>query len=75
VTSPPLPPELEKFRAVSEKVAAEIIGCQPMTLANWRCQGRGPEYLKIFRSIKYPLAGLLAWRDQYRVTPEDGAGR
>jgi len=65
------PPE-ETYRAVDEKAAAQILGCARMTLANWRCQGKGPPYLKIFRSIRYPLAGLLTWRDQYRVTPRDG---
>jgi hypothetical protein len=70
-----LPEELEKYRAVNEKMAAPIIGVAPMTLANWRCQGKGPSYRKIGRSIFYPLGELLAWRDQYRVTPQDGAER
>ena len=73
--TPPLPPELERHRSVSEKLAAPIIGVAPMTLANWRSTSKGPPYRKIGRSIFYPLGELLAWRDQYRVTPEDGAGR
>jgi hypothetical protein len=67
-----LPPELEPFRSVSEKLAAPIIGCQPMTLANWRSQRKGPPYRKVGRSIFYPLGELLAWRDRHRVDPEAG---
>jgi len=68
----PLPAELERFRSVSEKLAAPIIGCQPMTLANWRCQGRGPAYRKIGRSIYYNLAELIEWRDSHKIDPAAG---
>jgi hypothetical protein len=70
-----LPPELEPYRSVPEKLAAPIVGVARMTLANWRCQGRGPSYRKIGRSIFYPLAELLEWRDRHRVTPGDGGAR
>ncbi|GAA0202881.1 hypothetical protein GCM10008944_20700 [Cytobacillus oceanisediminis] len=31
------------------------------TLANWRCQGRGPAYLRVGRDIRYRAADVLAW--------------
>ena len=31
------------------------------TLANWRYQGTGPQYLKLGGRVLYPLAELLAW--------------
>jgi hypothetical protein len=67
-----LPDELQKYRSVSEKVAAEIIGVRPMTLANWRSQRKGPAYRKIQRSIFYSLAEIITWRDRHRVDPESG---
>jgi hypothetical protein len=65
-----LPAELEKYRSVLEKQAAPIVGVAPMTLSNWKSQGRGPSYRKIGRSIFYPLWELLTWRDAHRVDPE-----
>ena len=65
-----LPAELKPYRSVSEKLAAPIIGCQPMTLANWRSQRKGPPYRKVGRSIFYSLKELLEWRDAHRVDPE-----
>ena len=64
-----LPDDLAQHRAVTEREAAIILGYQRQTLSNWRSLRRGPPYLKINRSIKYPLAELLAWRDRHRVTP------
>jgi hypothetical protein len=29
------------------------------TLSNWRSQGRGPTFVKIGRSIRYPLAAVV----------------
>ena len=66
---PPLPPELEKFRSVGERVASPILGVSLSTLRNWRVIGRGPEYLKLGRKVSYPLASLLAWRDSHKVAP------
>lgn len=68
-TSPPLPAELQKFRAVGERVAAPLLGVSVSTLRNWRVAGRGPSYLKLGRKVSYELASLLAWRDAQRVEP------
>jgi hypothetical protein len=66
-TAPPLPPELEKFRSVSEKEASPILGVSLSTLRNWRVSGIGPEYLKLGRKVSYELSSLIAWRDSHLV--------
>jgi hypothetical protein len=63
---------LTRHRTVTEREAVTILGYRRQTLSNWRSLRRGPPYLKINRSIKYPLTKLLAWRDRHRVTPWDG---
>jgi hypothetical protein len=46
------------------------------TLSNWRSQGRGPTFVKIGRSIRYPLASLQAYEAAATrgEPPTDGAG-
>ena len=41
--------------------AAERLGVNVGTLANWRAQHRGPSYLKVGRSVRYRARDLLAW--------------
>lgn len=38
--------------------AAEYLGLSPITLADWRVQGRGPRYVKLGRRVKYDIADL-----------------
>lgn len=37
------------------------------TLANWRCAGRGPAYLKIGSRIVYPIAEVEAYEAAHLV--------
>jgi hypothetical protein len=69
----PLPPELEKFRSVSERIASPLLGVSLSTLRNWRVSGHGPLYLKAGRRVSYPLQELLAWRDARIVKPRGAA--
>jgi hypothetical protein len=40
--------------------AAAFLRTEPRTLANWRCSGKGPSFVKLGeRMIRYPRAGLL----------------
>jgi len=36
------------------------------TLRNWRCQGRGPAYLKIEGGILYPMSEILQTEEESR---------
>ena len=62
---------LKDERFVKETVAAEILGLSVITLRNWRCLGKGPQYLKLSdRAIRYRVNDLLAWAESHVVVPE-----
>ena len=50
--------------------AAEVLGCAPRTLANWRSAGRGPRFFRVGRLIRYRLEDLLSYCDARAVDPE-----
>ncbi|WP_141933586.1 helix-turn-helix domain-containing protein [Bradyrhizobium sp. UNPA324] len=50
--------------------AARLVRQKPDTLAHWRCDGRGPEYLKIGRSIFYRRSAISAWLATQIVRPQ-----
>ena len=43
------------------------------TLAHWRCQGRGPAFVKLGSRVAYRGADLNAWLDARTVRPEPKA--
>lgn len=43
--------------------AAEFLKFSVDTLANWRCNGGGPPFKRIGRSIRYSLIELQKWVD------------
>ena len=45
------------------------------TLRNWRCQAKGPPFLKVGRGVVYPLEALKAWeaRNTTLVAESDDA--
>jgi predicted DNA-binding transcriptional regulator AlpA len=46
-------------RLIPENEAAELLGVATGTLANWRCTGRGPRYVRVgTRTIRYPREAL-----------------
>lgn len=56
-----------KDRFVSAAVAAEITGVSTVTLAQWRWkppQDAPPPFVKIGRSVRYPLSGLNEWMER-----------
>lgn len=46
---------------LSESRAAEFLGKQPRTLANWRALRTGPPFVKIGRSVAYRRAAVMTW--------------
>lgn len=45
-----------------DEVAARYRGAISRgTLRNWRCQAKGPPFLKVGRGVVYPLEALKAW--------------
>ena len=43
------------------------------TMAHWRCEGRGPAYVKIGPRVMYSGADLNKWLTECRVDPREAA--
>ena len=43
------------------------------TLAHWRCEGRGPSYIKVGSRVAYSGKDLNAWLATQRIDPTDRA--
>ena len=50
--------------AYSEEALAEELGVKPSTLSTWRSEGRGPKYLRIGKTVIYPVKSVLTWLDE-----------
>jgi predicted DNA-binding transcriptional regulator AlpA len=46
---------------LNEHDVARITGMSVATVRRWRLQNRGPRYLKLGASIRYPPQALAAW--------------
>jgi hypothetical protein len=46
---------------IPDREAADELRVKPATLAAWRCEDRGPSYVKIGRRIFYRRHDLQAW--------------
>ncbi len=43
------------------KAAAAFLGLSEWTLAEWRCKGTGPRFIKLGNRVRYTPAELAAW--------------
>ena len=57
---PPTAPELRPVGAVQ-------------TLARWRCEGKGPAFVKSGSRVIYKGADVLSWLDARRVSTDTAA--
>lgn len=58
--SPPAPQGNRPILLAPDQVA-EFLGVTKATLADWRCKGMGPAYVKVGRLIRYPQSPLDEW--------------
>ncbi|TAH67629.1 MAG: DNA-binding protein [Rhodopseudomonas palustris] len=49
--------------------AATLLRQKPQTLAAWRCDGKGPEYVKIGRRVLYRRDAISSWLASQIVQP------
>jgi predicted site-specific integrase-resolvase len=56
---------------VAEGEAAKFLGLSVQTLRNWRCQGRGPAYIKKGRMVRYAMQDLVDFMAMGRIDPEE----
>lgn len=59
---------MEKLLTTPE--AAELLRIRPNSLEIWRCQRRGPSWVKVCGAIRYRLADLEAFIERGVVTIE-----
>lgn len=60
--------------ATTDEVAAWL-HIEPKTLANWRSQHIGPDYIKIGNNrVRYEWPALRKWVTDHTVQAYDGAG-
>lgn len=56
-------------QSLNEKEAASFLGLSRQSLANWRCQRRGPVYHKIGGRIIYRAEDLEQFLHANRIDP------
>lgn len=67
---PSQPPALPEF--VFPEQLSSRIGISVQTLARWRCEGRGPGYVKIGKRVAYPVDAVDKWLGSCtRQSPND----
>jgi predicted DNA-binding transcriptional regulator AlpA len=66
--------QLEK-RYLTESQAAQITNFSSNTLKQWRSARKGPPFIKIGKSIRYPESDLIGWMESFRVSTEEGRRR
>lgn len=58
---------------LDSNAAASWLGVAPYTLRRWRCEGRGPAFIKIGPLARYRLSDLEAFVASRRITPGGAA--
>jgi predicted DNA-binding transcriptional regulator AlpA len=46
---------------MSTQELSALIGVEAKTLANWRCQAKGPKSLKVGRLVRYRSSDVEEW--------------
>jgi len=59
-----LSPEARPQNLASPADVAGVLGIPEKTLAEWRSDGKGPQYLKIGRYVRYRWSAVNAWLDE-----------
>jgi predicted DNA-binding transcriptional regulator AlpA len=52
---------LAESKGMTEAQVAAMLNISPRTLQAWRLQGRGPEYMKLGRAVRYDRRVVDAW--------------
>lgn len=52
---------IDPTELIADAEAAEILRQRTQTLAAWRCEKRGPPYVKIGRRIFYRRSDIAEW--------------
>jgi predicted DNA-binding transcriptional regulator AlpA len=52
---------------LDSEAAASFLNLSSWTLAEWRCTGAGPRFVKVGRLVRYTPAALTAWIESRTV--------
>ena len=64
----------DALETLTNEETAALLGVRPQTLLTWRCQGRGPRYLKVGRRCYYRRPDVETWlQGQLRDPAKHGA--
>lgn len=63
------PASVDPEELLDANETAALLRQRPQTLAAWRCDKRGPEYVKIGRAVFYRRSAISTWLAQQIVTP------
>lgn len=64
----------QEDRYVNDVEAAKLLSASPQTLRNWRFLGKGPDYSKKSRMVRYSIKSLISFMESGRICPEGGGG-
>ena len=55
-------------RLLRREDVADRLGISPKTLEKWAANGRGPDYVRVGRLVRYPQSGVNRWIASQTVT-------
>ena len=58
---------MEPCGLLDEHAAAKVLGLSVITLRNYRHLRRGPDYVKLGRSVRYRLEDLEEYIERHRI--------
>jgi predicted DNA-binding transcriptional regulator AlpA len=56
----------EPDRLLKQSDVGEFLSMSPTTLEQWRLKGKGPRWVRIGRSVRYPLSELQNFIDELK---------
>lgn len=62
---------VEQIRYLKEGDVSEITKLALPTLRNYRVLGKGPDYLKVGRSVRYRMDDVIRFMERGRVEPRE----
>lgn len=67
------PQSVDFDELLDDKEVAALLKQRPQTLAGWRCDGRGPQFLKVGRRVLYRRVDVQIWLAGQIVRPGEAA--
>jgi hypothetical protein len=64
---------IDPHELISANEAAQLLHLEPSTLADWRCDDKGPAYIRLGKRIFYRRADISTWIGQQRHEPRRAA--